>query len=80
MFRGTVGRDGNMKRILTAATVLLGFCLTGVSARGQVTPERLLESAKEPQNWLMYSGDYTGRRFSSLDQINAGNAGKLVPQ
>jgi alcohol dehydrogenase (cytochrome c) len=80
MFRGTVGRDGNMKRILTAATVLLGFCLTGVSARGQVTPERLLESAKEPQNWLMYSGDYAGRRYSTLDQINTKNAASLVPK
>ena len=75
-----VGRDGNMKRILTAATVLLGFCLGGVSARGQVTPERLLESAKEPQNWLMYSGDYAGRRYSRLDQINTKNAASLVPK
>ena len=69
-----------MKRILTAATVLLGFCLAGVSARGQVTPERLLESAKEPQNWLMYSGDYAGRRYSTLDQINTKNAASLVPK
>jgi len=69
-----------MKRILTAATVLLGFCLGGVSARGQVTPERLLESAKEPQNWLMYSGDYAGRRYSRLDQINTKNAASLVPK
>ncbi len=61
---------GNMKRILTEATILLGFGLAGISASGQVTPERLLESAKEPQNWLMYSGDYAGRRYSTLDQIN----------
>ena len=38
---------GNMKRILTEATILLGFGLAGISASGQVTPERLLESAKE---------------------------------
>ena len=75
-----VGGMGHMKRILTAATVLLGFCLAGVSARGQVTPERLLESAKEPQNWLMYSGDYAGRRYSTLDQINTKNAASLVPK
>ena len=57
---------GNMKRGLGAATILLGFCLAGVSVSGQVTPQRLLESAKEPQNWLMYSGDYAGRRYSAL--------------
>jgi alcohol dehydrogenase (cytochrome c) len=48
--------------------------------RAQVTPQRLLDSAKEPQNWLMYSGDYAGRRFSALDQITAANAAGLVPK
>jgi len=71
---------GNMKGILREATILLGFCLAGVSASGQVTPERLLEAAKEPQNWLMYSGDYAGRRYSSLDQINTKSAASLVPK
>jgi alcohol dehydrogenase (cytochrome c) len=71
---------GNMKRILTEATILLGFGLAGISASGQVTPERLLESAKEPQNWLMYSGDYAGRRYSTLDQINTKNAASVVPK
>lgn len=47
-------------------------------AGAQVTFERLLNSAKEPQNWLTYSGDYAGRRFSTLDQINPGNARSLV--
>src|SRR5260370_33792875 len=50
------------------------------SLRAQVTPQRLLDSGKEPQNWMMYSGDYAGRRFSALEQINAGNAGALVPK
>ena len=50
------------------------------SARAQVTPQRLLDSAREPQNWLMYSGDYPGRRFSALEQINTSNAGMLVPK
>ena len=47
-------------------------------ARAQVTFERLLNSGKEPQNWLTYSGDYAGRRFSSLDQVNASNAHTLA--
>jgi alcohol dehydrogenase (cytochrome c) len=50
------------------------------SSRAQVTPQRLLDSAKEPQNWLTYSGDYAGHRFSALDQINAANAHALVPK
>src|SRR5437762_7087478 len=50
------------------------------SAGAQVTPQRLLDSAKEPQNWLMYSGDYAGRRFSTLEQINTSNAAMLVPK
>lgn len=49
-------------------------------ASAQVTPQRLLDSAKDPQNWLMYSGDYAGRRYSTLDQINTANAASLVPQ
>jgi alcohol dehydrogenase (cytochrome c) len=49
-------------------------------AAAQVTPQRLLDSAKEPQNWLMYSGDYAGRRYSALDQINTANAASLVPE
>src|SRR5260370_20916692 len=48
--------------------------------KAQVTGQRLLDSAKEPQNWLMYSGDYAGRRFSALDQIKTSNAAMLVPK
>ena len=31
-------------------------------------------------NWLSYNGDYTGQRFSSLDQINAQNVSQLRVQ
>src|SRR5713101_371570 len=64
--------------------VALTLCALGTcflpSANAQVTPQRLVDSAKEPQNWLMYSGDYGGHRFSALDQINTSNAGALVPK
>ena len=49
-------------------------------ASAQVTFERLLNSSKEPHNWLMYSGGYAGHRFSALDQINTKNAAMLVPK
>ena len=32
---------------------------------------------KEPQNWLHYSGGYQAWRYSTLNQINAGNAKNL---
>jgi alcohol dehydrogenase (cytochrome c) len=54
--------------------------LAAPNAHAQVTPQRLLDSAKEPQNWLMYSGDYSGHRFTTLDQINTTNASGLVPK
>ncbi len=38
-----------------------------------VTPERLLNPDKEPQNWLMNHRTYDGQRFSPLDQINRDN-------
>src|ERR1700731_5253795 len=60
------------------STICLGCSLFNSAANAQVAFERLLNSAKEPQNWLTYSGDYTGRRFSSLDQVNAANAHSLA--
>ena len=60
------------------STICLGCSLFNSAADAQVTFERLLHSEKEPQNWLTYSGDYTGRRFSPLDQINVANAHALT--
>src|SRR5260370_6993271 len=50
-----------------------------VSTSIQVTAEAL---AAQPvgANWLSYNGDYTGRRFSSLEQINAKNVEQLPAQ
>ncbi len=46
---------------------------------GGVSYERLKNSAAEPQNWLTYWGDYRGTHYSSLGQINPGNAAQLKP-
>ena len=67
-------------RLPLAAFLLLAVAFHPATTCGQVTAERLLNAAKEPQNWLTYSGDYTGRRYSALDQIQTANAAKLVPQ
>ena len=42
-----------------------------------VTPDRLLKAAAEPQNWLMYSGAYNSHRHSPLTQITTANAKDL---
>src|SRR5215475_1316565 len=70
----------SMKKLLSLA---VAFCFSGsiimtVNACGQVTFERLLNSSKEPKNWLTYSGDYGGHRFSALTEVNASNARSLV--
>ncbi len=39
--------------------------------------ERIRDSPKEPQNWLTYWGDYQGRHFSTLKQINGSNVKSL---
>ena len=52
--------------------------LSATCAHAQVTFDRLVNSAREPQNWMTYSGDYYGKRFSALDQINLKNANTMV--
>ncbi|HXB67394.1 MAG TPA: PQQ-dependent dehydrogenase, methanol/ethanol family [Candidatus Acidoferrales bacterium] len=46
---------------------------------GQLTNERILSSEKEPGNWLTYSGNYSGHRYSPLDRINDRNVAGLRP-
>src|SRR5260370_3198599 len=69
-----------MKHTICAVAALTISGILGDSAGAQVTAQRLLDSAKEPQNSLTYSGDYAGQRFSALAQINTANAHELVPK
>ncbi len=46
-------------------------------ASAQVPYERIVRSDSEPGNWLTYSGSYSALRYSSLDQITAGNVSEL---
>src|SRR5271167_965947 len=47
-----------------------------ISVAPKVTSEDLLVQPSG-ENWPRYNGDYSGRRYSRLDQINASNAAKL---
>ena len=75
-------RVADVKKTLQVLSIgsflFLTSALFAPNACGQVTFERLLNSSKEPQNWLTYSGDYAGQRFSTLDQVNTTTAQSLV--
>jgi alcohol dehydrogenase (cytochrome c) len=47
------------------------------AAQVDVPFERIRDADKEPGNWLSYSRDYSGKRYSPLDQISTENVGKL---
>src|SRR6202163_1596617 len=49
--------------------LLMASALTPVHA-ADMTFERALNANKEPQNWLLYYGNYQGYRFSPLSEIN----------
>ena len=60
------------------AVVLLLASVTALNA--QVTYDRLLNAAKEPQNWLTYSGGFASQRYSTLSQITPENVKDLALQ
>jgi alcohol dehydrogenase (cytochrome c) len=48
-------------------------------ATKEVSAERLINAAKEPQNWMTYFGAYNAQRYSPLNQINRGNVKQIAP-
>src|SRR5436305_3975509 len=69
-------RSKQLRSIRTA--LLAGSVLAALPAlAADVTPERLLNADKEPQNWLMNHRTYDGQRYSPLDKINKGNVKNL---
>src|SRR5260370_13245463 len=55
----------SIRNALLAATMLATPAFAA-----DVTPERLVNADKEPQNWLMNHPTYDGQRFSPLTRIN----------
>ena len=41
--------------------------------------ERIRQADREPRNWLTYSGNYNGQRYSALGQITRDNVAGLQP-
>ena len=70
-----------MNAVTIRVTLQVAGLITGaVLGRSQVTYDRVLKAAAEPQNWLTYSGDYKSWRYSKLEQINTSNAQNLALQ
>ena len=63
------------KMLLAALCMLSSAILTGQTASG-VDPADLLKPLKD--SWPTYSGDYTGKRYSALDQINQSTVSHLT--
>jgi alcohol dehydrogenase (cytochrome c) len=59
---------------LACALLLVVMSLRGDA---QVTSDRLLRAEQEPQNWITYSGNYSGQRHSLLTQITPANVRNL---
>jgi alcohol dehydrogenase (cytochrome c) len=68
---------------LGVVLVTVGLVFVAVDAQqraavGPVTAEQLLAGTANPSHWLMFAGDYSGRRHSPLTQITPQNVSRLV--
>ncbi len=64
-----------------SAVVALASLLLTAQSYAQSGPdyEDILAGFSDPERWLTYSGDYTGKRHSPLTQITPDNVGQLRP-
>src|SRR5215470_7097639 len=66
--------DGSIRIALLAGSM---FACTLPAQATEVTPQRLLNPDKEPQNWLMNHRTYDGQRYSPLARISRDNVKNL---
>ena len=64
----------SIRNVLLAGSML---ALAAPALAAEVTPDRLANPDKEPQNWLMNHRSYDGQRYSPLDKINKDNVKNL---
>src|SRR5678815_248225 len=64
-------------RLRRAVLLMLLFAAV---ANAQVSYDRIVKAATEPANWLTYSGNYNGNRYSTLTQITPDNVKNLELQ
>src|SRR5271163_3213279 len=63
------------RAVILLVLFVVGLHASSASAQG-LDPAALLKPATD--TWPTYNGDYSGRRYSTLDQINAGNINSLT--
>ncbi len=61
--------------LIAGTSLAAGIVVPTLAA--DVTPERLINADKEPQNWLMNHRTYDGQRYSPLARINRDNVRNL---
>jgi alcohol dehydrogenase (cytochrome c) len=61
-------------KLVCVALLSAAFC---AATFGQVPFERIVNADQEPGNWLTYSRDLLGHRFSPLDEITTANVANL---
>jgi alcohol dehydrogenase (cytochrome c) len=62
------------------ACALVFALAAGTLVEAQVSFDRILRADREPQNWLTYSGNLSGWRYSPLTQITPANVRNLELQ
>jgi alcohol dehydrogenase (cytochrome c) len=65
------------RRTLGAWFVISIITLASYGLHAQVAYDHLLNAAREPRNWLTYSGGYFSNRYSGLTQITPANVKHL---
>ena len=64
----------SIHKLLLGGAAVLATC---PALAGDVTPDRLVNADKEPQNWLMNHRTYDAQRYSPLDKVNKDNVKSL---
>ena len=70
-------RKIQLMNFLSLAALSAVLC---AASPAQVPFERIVNADKEPGNWLTYSRNYQGQRFSPLNEINTSNVANLKVQ
>src|SRR6266851_3132264 len=68
-------------RIIRRVAAAIAVAVVAIAPlRAQVSFERILRAAQEPQNWLTYSGTLFSHRYTALTQITPANVKNLELQ
>ena len=60
-----------------ASASCVALALSGLFGAAAIANDRLIELAKDPENYAMPGLDYTADNYSTMDQINTGNVKDL---